>query len=168
MITNLPKIDFAKGIKSNIYVFADVFTPYKGKVMLLPPTEELVRARLQHEYKHAEDAYHGMNLDNNMKIDSSNILLVHPDAYSFVLETRGYMRAIEFAKKFGVNHSAYLRSINEFDIYLGNWQARNYSSNDFGAYDRELISHQCKQIEKIIPEIKRFRKIVEGINDYSK
>ena len=150
--------DFGKGVKPDIFVFGGIFeklfieTPQK---VIEIPIEERVRATLQHEYTHAEDNYKGINLGEGLVIDNSNHFDIHPRVKKFVIESRGYSRAVEFSRQFGRDHPVYWFELGQLVSNMAGIYNKDIRDRKFTPYETRLIEFQKKKVDDINQETKR-------------
>ncbi|MBI4244314.1 MAG: hypothetical protein HY606_09520 [Planctomycetes bacterium] len=162
--------------KSTLYVFGDAFKDIVLRANVpksltqqeqitipikYPSTEELLRSRLQHEYTHAQDKFHGITINRELTISGSNVNDFDPAVLVFVEETRGYLRQIEFIReKFGTAHSAYAVSFKAFIDHMSEEESRSIISRFKGGkltpHEERFVRYQIDQISAKTPQVLRF------------
>lgn len=160
--------EFSKGMKSKLHVFGDTFKDFEFPIniasepIVFPITEELIRARLQHEYVHAQDNFYGINFGNSLEINNSNYFKINPDVIEFVKETRAYIWQVEYSKeKFGISHIAYRASLITLIQYMniyGKSIISMYQNGDLKADETKFIEYQINELKRRVPQIFQFLK----------
>ena len=160
---------FGKDRKSQILIFNLPFEPYKiGTItdidvttgirkdahITLKPTEEGIREVLQHEYQHVEDYAYGFDLGNGLSVNNSNCYRIDARVRKFVLETRAYIRGVNYTTQFGTSHQAFISSCIKFEGYL-NKSAKQIDFPNINAYDKKLMQYQWNETKKIMPLIEK-------------
>ena len=154
-------LDFGKGVKPDIFVFGNALeklhieTPH-GMVEI--PTEKRVRALLQHEYIHAEDIYKGINLGNGLVIDSSNHVDINPRVKKFVMESRAYLRAVEFSRQLGISHPVYWYTLRRLLDTMTEIYNEDIKDRKFTPYETRMIEFQKNKVDAVSQEAKSFEK----------
>ena len=121
----------------------------------------MIRARLQHEYTHAKDKFHGITINKELTISSSNVNDFDPTVLGFIEETRGYLTQMEFTReKLGTGHSAYTVSFNAFIDFMNSEESRGIISRFKGgkltSHEERFVRYQIDQISAKTPQVLRF------------
>ena len=145
---------------TEIYISKRVFEMHElgrwQRGTYLEPSEEIIKAILEHESVHAADICNGINLGNGLYIKSANALTLNPRVLNFVMESRAYLHEIQYAKTH-LGSKAHLFVLSVFLNYFYYSSAVVVDPN-LKPYERAMIDLQMAGIEKVQPEIDRLLK----------
>ncbi|MBI3027675.1 hypothetical protein HYY70_06205, partial [Candidatus Woesearchaeota archaeon] len=101
LVTNYEGSKFGKKAKSEIIVFPELFTHNRelkigNRTISVEPTEEIIKAYLRHEFKHAQDNYHGIKLKGGNEISSTDYGRINFEVYKFIKESRGCVEEMAY------------------------------------------------------------------------
>lgn len=156
-ITRYFSLYFGNGLKPDILFsqkgFGDFYLKTKQGTIKIPFKERL-RVHLQHEYCHAEDSCNGIDLGDDLVINSSNYPRINPKVRTFVMEVRAYSRNVEFARQFGEDNPIFWHVLNDSAI-LTNDHYGNLKNVKLTKYEARLVDSQIAVFNQIHQEGRR-------------
>ncbi len=171
--------DFDTGKNSDIYILKKAFERSKANIetanikvsIKIPPSEELLRSILGHEYAHCNHNFYGINLSDELKIKKLNRFEIDPDLLDFIDESLASIWQIEFTRQFNKKagpsfksyHPAYLFAVANFDSYWRE-EIKKIKNKKLIDFDRRLFEHQMLQIKEIDQESLKVFQDIEFYN----
>lgn len=159
---------FDKKTKSKLFVFGKSFEGGPIRVgknnVHLPPSEELLKALLEHELSHAADNYKGMELEKGLVIDGSNYFGINPLVKEFIFDSRAYTKQIQLSRKLtkpDLNKEFYeLPPVHLYSTY--SLVKHIYDKGlllkpeNLSPYELACVASQLKDIKRKAPEILKY------------
>lgn len=163
---------FGKGLKSDLYVFGDLFNTYEVQtqrgILKLQPTETRIKAKLTHEFLHGKHYFEGIKLEDGSSLDSSNYTKIDKYVKEFVKEVGGFIKEINTSMElekpdlrylssteFEKLPPAYVTSLLSFKNYLI-YISEHIRPEKVPFSDLRYVIHQLKQIKRRTPEMEGF------------